>query len=120
VAETPSDIGALAKQIGAYQVQSPSDIRTLSEMCRVLGNEVAEVFGYAEFEIVEAVSHLDAGKRGRARKVARPLRHAVTLSLYASRRAGRTYLEFRKAFAEELAAKTRARAGRREWNWKQD
>jgi hypothetical protein len=116
MAEIASDLGVLAKQIGSYQITGPDGVRELSEMCRVLCIHVAEVLGDAEFEVFEVCRHIDRGKVGRAKRVARPLRHAHALMLYAAKRSVMVSRAFRKEFAEELSAQ-KPRQGRREFSW---
>lgn len=115
MADIPSDIGTLAKQIAGFEVRSVDDIRHLADMTRAFQVEAADVIGYAEFELLSAVSYIDHGHR-RARQVTRPLKHAISLNLYAARRAAAVWPGFRKAFAEELTRKNRGQ-GKRTFDW---
>jgi hypothetical protein len=117
--DIPSDIGQVAKEIGSLTVTSPADLRYLSELLRVLHIQVAEVTGYAEFEVSEALRHLDMGSRRRAKQVTRPLKHAVSLDLMAAKRCVMVYRLFLKAFAEELSrAKSAGGHAKRSFSWK--
>lgn len=117
MAAASADLGVLAKQIGSYQVTNPTELRELTELCRVLCLEVAEVLGFAEFEVFEACRYLDRGSTRRAKQVTRPMKHAVALQLMAAKRAVAVYRTFLKAFSEELSAKTRP-GTRRKFDWK--
>lgn len=118
MADIPADIGALARKIGDYQITDPAGIRELSELCRIFEVECSEVIGYARFEVFQAVWSADHGSRRRARQVARPLDHAVSLHMMAAKRCVAVYRTFCKAFAEELNAKRAQGRGKRKFDWK--
>ena len=118
MADIPADIGALARKIGDYQITDPTGIRELSELCRIFEVECAEVIGFARFEVYQAVWAADHGKPRRAKQVARPLDHAVSLHMMAAKRCVAVYRTFTRLFAEELTAKKAQDRGKRQFNWK--
>jgi hypothetical protein len=95
MAEIPRDLGALARQIGDFEITSSSDVRRLTDLLRAMLMDVAALLTVAAAELLDALRHLDDGKRSRASRVARPIRIAATLAELAARRAHtahRTYL----------------------------
>ena len=118
MASIPTDIGTLAKEIGSFEVRTPADVRQLTEMTRVFCVEAAEVLGYAEYEIHEAVRWIDRGATRRAKQVTRPMKHAVSLELLAARRCVAVYRTFCKIFAEQMAAKRASGGPKRKFDWK--
>jgi hypothetical protein len=93
--EIPSDLGVLSKQIRDFEVKNSSDVRRLTDLCRALLMDVAALLTVAAAELLDALRHLDTGRRTRANKVSRPLRIASTLAELAARKAhasARTYV----------------------------
>lgn len=106
MADIPSNIGAVAAAIRSAEVKDSTDLRRLTELCRALTVDCADLIDQAEHTIRTVLTDYDAQKSRRAVQVTRPMRQGRTLVMAAGRRMVSTYRAYQKQYAEEMKPKS--------------
>jgi hypothetical protein len=105
MADIPSNIGAVAAAIRSADVKDSSDLRRLTELCRALTVDCADLIDVAEHQIRTVLTDYDAQKSRRAVQVTRPMRQGRTLVMAAGRRMVATYRTYQRQYAEDMKPK---------------